>query len=143
MGGGPLVLDTMIQAFHTAWRPGEPPILGNYLRADVGIDPRVQAMVAGAVLPPHGPAGEAWQGFHLLLLEARSADDPDRRALLRQRARDGLIDCGRAFLAEKPLPRPRRQPQARKKQNGSSTKPRAGRHKVSLNAELREVLSDR
>ena len=108
--GGASVLDAVIGAFHSARQPGEPATLGIYLRADSGIDPRIQSVVAGTILPPFGPGSEAWQGLHNLLLEAAAADDLDRRALLRERARDWVIRCAQAHVTGKPLPRPRGRP---------------------------------
>jgi len=105
--GGIPVLDAVVGAFHSARRPGEPAALNVYLRADAGIDRRIQAMVAGVILPPYGSTGQAWMVSHAWLLEAAAADDQDRRALLRERALDWLVRCARAYLAGKPLPRPR------------------------------------
>jgi hypothetical protein len=104
--GGPVILDAAIAAFHAAWRPGEPTVVSVHLRSDVGIDPRIQLDVASVVLPPYGLAGDAWLHVRALLLEADATDDEDRRALLRERARDWLVRAARAYLAGKPLPRP-------------------------------------
>ena len=60
MGGGPLVLDRFVETFHAAKRPDEPATLSNYLRQNAGVDVRLQAVVAGAVLPHSGPSGEVW-----------------------------------------------------------------------------------
>ena len=105
--GGVSVLDAVVGAFHSARRPGEPAALNVYLRADAGIDRRIQAMVAGTILPPYGSTGQAWMVSHAWLLEAAATADQDRRALLRERALDWLVRCARAYLAGKPLPRPR------------------------------------
>ena len=107
-----MILDTMIEAFFLAWRPGEPLTLSTCLRADAGIDPQIQAVISGAILPPFGPSAQAWCEIHQLLRYADAAGDEDRRALLRERARDHLVRCARAHLAGKPLPRPRRRAQA-------------------------------
>jgi hypothetical protein len=118
--GGPLILDALLDAFHAARRPDEPLTLSIYLRPDSGIDPGIQANVASLVLPHYGPAGRAWMAFHLLLIEADATHDQDRRALLRERARDGLISSARACLAGKPLPRFRQQKQKRKERDRSA-----------------------
>jgi hypothetical protein len=108
LGGGPAVLDQMIEVFHAARRSDQPAGLSVYLQPDAGVPIDMQATVASTVLPKTGPAAEAFCGMHLLLIESRAADDPDRAACLRERARDWLIKCARAHLAGKPLPRPRR-----------------------------------
>ena len=90
---GPVALDAFIDAFHAAWRPGEPATLSVYLRPDNGVDPRIKAGVASQVLPHYGAAGKAWCEIRLQQMEADAAADPDRRALLREQARDYLIAC--------------------------------------------------
>jgi hypothetical protein len=105
LGGGPLVLDAVVQAFRAAMKPGEPLTLSTFLRADAGIDPRIQALVASAVLPPYGPSGIVWVETRRLLLDADAAIDEDRRALLLERAQKHVVHCALAVLALKPLPR--------------------------------------
>ena len=141
IGSGLLAVDTMIQAFHKAWPPNEPATLSVYLQANAGIAPGIQAFVASVILPSFGPSGKAIMEIRQLLWEADKATDLDRRALLRERARDQLIRSAQAYLAEKPMPRTRRRPQASKTQNGSPTKAGADLHEAALKAELREVLS--
>lgn len=108
MGDGPLVLDTFIRAFHAASRPDQAEGLGLYLQPDAGVSRGIQAIVASAVLPMTGPAAEAFRENHLLLMEAEAADDPDRAAFLREKARDWIIRSARAYLAGKSIPRRRR-----------------------------------
>jgi hypothetical protein len=101
--GGTVVLDAFLGAFHAVWRPWEPATVSVYLRPNSGIDPRIQVNVASLVLPHFGPAGEAWTVINLQLAEADAVEDQDRRALLRERAREALIRCAEAFLAGKPF----------------------------------------
>ena len=139
--GGPLVLDALLDAFHVARLPDEPPTLSTCLRADAGIDPRIQAAVAAAILPRFGPSAEAWLELRLLLWDADAAGDEDRRALLRERAENHLICCTRAHLAGKPLPRPRRQPQA--SEDRCATEAHGARARgTSMEAELLDVLGN-
>ena len=90
--------------------PGTPVTLSVYLQPGAHINTSLQASVASMVLPRSGSTAQAWMMSHAWLLEAAAADDQDRRALLRERARDWLIRCARAYLAGKPLPRPRGRP---------------------------------
>ena len=120
--GGPLVLDALLDAFHVAWRPGEPATLSVYLRPNAGITPQIQAAVAAAILPRFGPSAEAWLELRLLLSEADAAGDEDRRALLRERARAHLVRCARAHLAGAPLPRARRWPRRPKERASAAAK---------------------
>jgi hypothetical protein len=108
LSGQPLIIELLIDTFHRVRRPGEPPTLSLYLRPDADVAPRLQAFVASVVLPHFGPGSKAWTEIKLLQLEARATADPDRAALLRERARDYLIGCGRACLAGIPLPTVRR-----------------------------------
>ena len=98
LGGGPLVVEDVIRAFHAARQPGEPAALSIYLRP--GTEPGLQATVASMVLPSNSPA---WTEANLRLREADAAVDPDHRAVLRERARDWLVRCaglaGRQTLA--------------------------------------------
>jgi hypothetical protein len=119
--GGPIVLNALVDAFRVVWRAGEPVTLSSYLQPGMGIDPRLQAVVASSVLPHSGRAGEAWERIRCQLQEADAAEDQDRGAFLRERAREWLIRCARAYLAGKPLPRPRRRPQPATDRDGSAT----------------------
>lgn len=109
--GGHIVLDAFVGAFRAAWRPGEPATVSIYLRPDAGIDPRIQANVASLVLPHFGPAGEVWIKVHLQLMKASAARE-GQRAVLWERARAWLIQCARARLTGKPLPKQRSLPKA-------------------------------
>ncbi len=105
--GGPVVLDALLDAFRAALHPCTPVTLSVYFQAGAHINPSLQASVASMVLPRSGPTAQAWMVSHAWLLEAAATDDQDRRALLRERAREWLVRCARAYLAGKPLPRPR------------------------------------
>ena len=134
LGGGSSVLNIVIETFHAARQPGEPAALSIYLRP--GITPNLQALVASMILPYYGRAGEAWRQFHLQLMEADAADDQDRRALLRERARDWLIRCARNYLAGKPLPRFHRRRQVAHGRNLGKVQDVAG----AFGAMLSEVI---
>ena len=110
LAAGPLFLDRLIDTFHAVVKPNEAPTLAVYLRPDAAVAPDLRAFVASAILPPHGPAGKAWMEINLRRREAEATADPDRRGLLRERARDWLIRCARAYLEGKPLPRKQRRP---------------------------------
>lgn len=79
----------------------------------------LQAAMAAMMLPHHKPADKAWQQIHLLLLEADATDDCDRRAVLRERARNYLVRCGEACMAGRPLPTLHRLPARRARSKGS------------------------
>jgi len=139
--GGPLVLDALLDAFHVAWRPGEPATLSVYLRPNVGITPQIQAAVAAAILPRFGPSAEAWLELRLLLWDADEAGDEDRRALLRERARAYLVGCTGAHLAGKPLPRARRR--LRASEDRRATEAHGARARgTSREAELLDVVGN-
>ena len=59
LAAGPLLLDRLIDTFHAVRKPNEAPTLAVYLRQDAAVALDLQAFVASAVLPPHGPAGKA------------------------------------------------------------------------------------
>jgi len=105
LAAGPLFLDRLIDALHTALKPNEAPTLAVYLRHDAAVALDLQAFVASAVLPHFGPAGKAWERSTLLMREADASPDPDRRAFLRERAQKYFVCCARACLAGKPLPK--------------------------------------
>lgn len=108
IGGDPLVLDKVIEVFHTARLPGQSAGLGVYLRPDADVPRSLQAVVASTVLPSTASVDKALERSHQLLLEANAAVAPDRAAFLREKARDWIIRCARAYLAGKPIPRRRR-----------------------------------
>ncbi len=120
IGGGPLVLERIVETFHSARQAGEPATLSVYLRPDAGVDPRIQAVVANSVLPHYGPGAEPWMEFRRRIQDGAEADDEDRRALLRERVRNDLVRCGRAFLANEPLPRFQRRQQIPKDRDRSA-----------------------
>jgi hypothetical protein len=139
--GGPVVLESFIDSFVRVWQPGEPATLSIYLRPGIGIAPNIQGTVASSVLPPYGPAAETWIELRVQLTEASLAEDPDRRALLKERARDWLIRCGRAYLAGKPLPRLKRQPQRPKNRHAIDVRGTRAQG-MSLKAGLVDVLGN-
>ena len=126
MAGGPLIVDTLTETFHSLHRPPEPATLGLYLKADAGIAPNLQAFVSSVALPPDGPAAAVWQELRFRLMEADASEDRERRALLRERVRDHLIRTARAFLAGKRLPKFRRQTAAAAKGPVPGDKPQNG-----------------
>ena len=102
------VLDAVLDAFRTAWRPGDPIALSVYLRPDIRIDPRIQANVAALVLPRNDRVAGALFELHIQFQEANLVEDQDRRAVLRERVAARLVRCAVRFLAGKPLPQFRR-----------------------------------
>jgi len=138
----PLLIERLIDTFHRNRRPGEPPTLSIYLRADAGIAPRLQAFVASAVVPHFGPAGKAWTEITLLQIEADATADPDHRALLRERARDYLIRCGQACLAAKPLPKLRRAGQTAKRAPSNGKQQGMGIRRVLTDDPVLRAMAD-
>jgi hypothetical protein len=113
LAGGPVILDQLITVFHAVHPSGQPARLSLYLQPDAGVPPEMQAAVATAILPQSDAVAQAFFESHLLLMQAKAAEDPDRAAFLREKARDWIVRCGRAFLAGQPLPRPQRPPASR------------------------------
>ena len=103
MGGGSVVLDSLVEAFRTARQPGELPTMSVYLKPGACTCSDMQMFVAVSVLPNHGPLAEAHIWWNLRLREASVTGDPYRAALLREQVQDDVIRCARAQLAGKPV----------------------------------------
>ena len=93
--GGPVIFDALLDAWHVAWRMGDPVTFSSYLRSGTDIDTRLLATVAAYVLPPYEPMGTLWNKVYLRLCESDQMDDPDRLASARtsERLSDSVRPC--------------------------------------------------
>ncbi len=107
-GGLPLV-DALVEVFHAACRPGDPPHLHVYFREDAPTPSGLQAFVAGAVVPPERGLDWAYIGWHVRLLEAGTNQCPAASIAAREDIVRELVEMARELLTGKPIPEPRRQ----------------------------------
>lgn len=107
MAGGQIVVDYLARTLQEMLEPNERPHLGAYLRLDVEIDSRLQALIAGRLLPVCEAADRIMMTCRLRLIAAGVEHAPDRREFMREQVRQHIICCARRHLMGKPLPKPR------------------------------------
>jgi hypothetical protein len=142
VGGGPLVVDTLVSVFETARQSGDPACLSVYLQPGVPLG--LQAFVTTAVLRACPQTNVAFLRFQESLQAAERAGDPESRAIKYDRLQAEMVRYAKAFLAGKPLPqppraKPRKPRVVRGKASGTQTKASLRKTSVKTKGSLQMV----
>jgi hypothetical protein len=120
LAGGTVIVDYLARTLREVLEPGEEPSLGAYLRPSVPL--RLQAFVAGFIIPPFEEALAFFEELHVRLRVAETLGNSEEVAVERDRARVDTVRFARAVLEGRRLPRRtwlKRQRAAIRKRDGS------------------------
>jgi hypothetical protein len=98
MGGGPIILQMLLDSFRRAHRTGRVPTLDTYLRRNANVLIDVQAFVALNVIPWSAAWDLLFLNLKSQLDEASTDSDPKSRALKLASQQLRVINAGRAAL---------------------------------------------
>ena len=96
--GGPIMLETVVAAFHASWQPGTSPLLSVYLAPDAPVALNMQALVAINLLIPNTKTAPIYFESHLGLIEADLETDPARKKEKIDQLKRTMIEFTRGFL---------------------------------------------
>jgi hypothetical protein len=98
MGGGPIILQVLLDSFRRAHRTGRVPTLDTYLRRNANVLIDVKAFVALNVIPWSAAWDLLFLNLKSQLDEASTVSDPKSRALKLASQQLRVINAGRAAL---------------------------------------------
>lgn len=91
--GGPIILEAVINAFMTAWKPGEPATAALYFEPGSPASLEMRAAIAAHFVPANQKTDAAFRKLHLQLLTVEAGQRP---AKLRKRLQQQTIDLWRS-----------------------------------------------